>query len=141
MGHAPDWMRQNYSKVKKFADGGQEEDGLIPDESHAPFAIDGSGSTFSAGAAKGAGAGGRVSFKNNLDDDRYVELGASGNYSKVKVNAGDFNMKKSQAKLTGVDATYVDNKNNYDIGASFEKGMNPKGEPTKTIMVKFNKRF
>lgn len=141
MGHAPDWMRANYSKVKKFADGGEADDGLIPDQSSAPFEVQGGGGTFQAGPAKGVGAGGRVSFKSHLDDDRFVELGASGQYNKVKVNAGDFNMKKSQAKLTGVDATYVDTKNNYDIGASFEKGMTPKGEPTKTVTIKFNKRF
>lgn len=141
MGHAPDWMRQNMSKVRKFSDGGSSDDGLIPDVSTAPVNIDAGGSTFKAGPATGFGAGGRISHKTHLDDDRYVELGASGNLSKVKVKDGDFSMKKTQAKLTGVDATYVNEKEGYDVGASYKKEMDPTGKPAKTVMITFNKRF
>jgi hypothetical protein len=141
MGHAPDWMRQNMSKVRKFSDGGSSDEGLIPDVSNAPVGVTGGGSSFEAGPAKGFGAGGRLSYKANLDDDKYVELGASGNMSKVKVKDGDFEMKKTQARLTGLDATYVDQKKGYDVGASYKKEMDPTGKPAKTVMITFNKRF
>lgn len=138
MGHVADWNRQNMGKnaVKKMADGGDVEIAGIDDApSTMPFSASAGGSTFTAGAASGVGAGGRVGFRKMLDKDSDLELGISGQYTDVK--AGEF--KKKEARISGADLTYRNKDDSYSV--SYNEGPKPNGKRDTTIMFNYRKEI
>lgn len=136
MGHVADWNRQNMGKnaVKKMADGGEVQIAGIDDQpSEAPFSVTAGGTSFNQGMASGVGGGGRIGFRKNLDKDSDIELGISGEYSKVK--AGEF--KKEQARISGADLTYRNKNDSYSV--SYNEGPKPNGKRDSTIMFNYRK--
>ena len=63
MGHAPDWMRQSFAKIKKLADGGQGLQDIESDEGLAPYGFRHAESVSDPFEAKGKGFLGHRSHK------------------------------------------------------------------------------